>query len=538
MSTTATPVAAAAPAAAPTPAPVSSPAPATPAAPVSTPATPSPTPEVTPAATPAAEPAAPAAAPAPGQWKSQLKREDFRDFDSYARAITEERLKALPTDGSAPAAAEPPQPAAAATEAQPATEAAVAQPAAAPAEVDVSAATPYTVESLNKAITDNPEFSKLLEADPALKSTLYKTAREAGEVAAYKKVFPDVKAAEYARGNSKTFVDVRETFLGSTTPEGAQKAVNSIAELCYERDDKGNVVMENGQPVIGDDFYGFVDHIAKSDTEFRLKQVKENLAANRYKNDDERDKDERRLTALEVLMEDFAPASTATGDNVPEELKERFAEVERREKALTDQEAGRKQTERQTFERALVNEANLLINNGIKGIIASVKEQGGILQPYLEQVVDANIGKRLADACAADDTLATQMKDLRLLPPGDESKIRRLEIIDRAIQNLLPDIAKEELRKAGVTWAEKQAATDSKIAAQVDQSKRSETRGATSPSNPLLAGQQQPLTAEQAWTKAKEIWSAQNPKRSVNDPGVRNDLIGIATRLKLGQPIE
>ena len=127
---------------------------------------------------------------------------------------------------------------------------------------------------------------------------------------------------------------------------------------------------------------------------------------------------------------------STTGDNVPEELKERFAEVERRGKGSPhpDQEAGRKQTERQTFERALVNDANLRINNGIKGIIASVKEQGGILQPYLsEQVVGANIGKRLADACAADDTLATQMKDLRLLPPGDESKSRRLEIIDRAI---------------------------------------------------------------------------------------------------------
>ena len=44
-------------------------------------------------------------------------------------------------------------------------------------------------------VKDNAEFGKLLEADPALKGQLYKTAREAAELKPYREIFPDIDSA-------------------------------------------------------------------------------------------------------------------------------------------------------------------------------------------------------------------------------------------------------------------------------------------------------------------------------------------------------
>ena len=77
-----------------------------------------------------------------------------------------------------------------------------------------------TPEVLSQMVTDNPEFGKLLEADAKLKGHLYKTAREAAELKPYREIFPDLDSAKAAQDYSSTWMDVRETFLGSTTREG------------------------------------------------------------------------------------------------------------------------------------------------------------------------------------------------------------------------------------------------------------------------------------------------------------------------------
>ena len=95
-------------------------------------------------------------------------------------------------------------------------------------------------------VTDNPEFGKLLEADSRLKGQLYKAAQ----------------TADYRlRPGFDMTIDVRETFLGSTTREGTMASLSKIAELSYERDADGNIVTQNGKPVIGEDFFGFVDNV-------------------------------------------------------------------------------------------------------------------------------------------------------------------------------------------------------------------------------------------------------------------------------------
>ena len=155
-----------------------------------------------------------------------------------------------------------------------------------------------TPEVLSQMVTDNPEFGKLLDADSRLKGQLYKTAREAAELKPYREIFPDLESAKAALDHSSTWIDVRETFLGSTTREGTMASLSKIAELSYERDADGNIVMQNGKPVIGEDFYGFVDNVVSLDLEHRAQDVTSRLSANSYRSEEERNRDQRVKDAL------------------------------------------------------------------------------------------------------------------------------------------------------------------------------------------------------------------------------------------------
>lgn len=526
---TVTPAAAAAPVAA-APAPVASPAPVV-STPEATPAAAAPV--TTPAATEAPAAAAEATAE-PQPWQSQLNRSDYQSSDDYTRALLKERMDALKTQLEAPDKTEPPAAAATPEAAAAATTDGAAAPPEQQPEFVLEPEPVITPEAMSQMAKDNPKFKELLDSDEKLKNSLYKTAREAAEVKQWKAEFIDLQSAKTAKQNAAVYTDVREQFLQSTTPEGAAKALDKIAELCYERDEKGNVVMDNGRPVIGEDFFGFVESTVKRDLEYRLQEVSNNLNANRYQNDEERDADERRKTALEVLMEDFSPASTAQEQDIPEGLKQRAAELDRREQAIRDGESAKERTARVDFERDIVGEANNRIQSAIKGIFDSVKRQGAVISPYLEKVLPNTIGTKLSKACQNDTTLANEMKELSLLRPSAAARASRLQVIDRAVQNLLPDIARAEFTEAGIHFKTGQDAKLGKIAAQETNTNRTEPKGSTSPTNPV---QQQPMTAEAAWKQAETLWMAKNPGRSARDPGVKDQLIRITQRLMLGQPV-
>ncbi len=187
-----------------------------------------------------------------------------------------------------------------------------------------------TPELLSQMVTDNPEFGKLLESDARLKGQLYKTAREAAELKPYRAIFPDIESAKTAQDYSATWIDVRETFLGSTTRDGTMASLGKIAELSWERDGDGNVVMQNGKPVIGDDFFGFVTTWWLSISSTAPKDVSARLKANVYRSEDERNRDQRVNDALQLLREESAATSPAL-EAQPDALRRKAEELDRRE---------------------------------------------------------------------------------------------------------------------------------------------------------------------------------------------------------------
>ncbi len=453
----------------------------------------------TPAPAPSPAPAAPApAAPAP---RSSVDPGKFPIREDYAAALLNEKLTALaPVDEPAVVVEET------VVEAEPVVE---AVPAPAPEEdFQLELEAVVTPEVLSQMVADNPEFGKLLEVDSKLKGQLYKTAREAAELKPYREIFPDLDSARMAHDHSSTWIDVRETFLGSTTRDGTLASLSKIAELSYERDADGNVAMQNGKPVIGEDFFGFVDNVVGLDLEHRAHDVTTRLNANNYRNEAERARDQRVKDALDVLREESAAASPAS-EAQPDALRRKAEELDQRERALNLRQHGEKVEERRSFEQGLQTEAQTRIQDGVSKIIANVEKQGGVVSPYLKNILPKAIGAKLIRKIQGNPALQDQMLSLQRLPIGDASRQRRLAAIDRAVQQYLPEVAREELREAGVQIANASAAKRAKVDAQIDSTKKTEPKGSIGPAGNGSAA----MSSSAAFDQAQAEWQRANPSR-------------------------
>lgn len=472
-------------------------------------------------------PEAPASAASSHAKASSVDPAKYPIREDYAKALLEEKLAAIPAEQTAePANAEEgeapiqeaSEPAETPEAAQAPGDAEQGEPAAAEAAEEQQTAeadddfqlepeAPVTPESLSQMAKENEEFAKILDADPKLKGQLYKTAREAAELKPYRELFPDLESAKSAHDNSTTWLDVRETFLGSTTREGTLASLARIAELSYERDANGEVLEQDGQPVIGDDFYGFVDNVVGLDLEHRTAEVEARLRNNMYRSQEERDRDESVKAALEILREETAAPSPAKED-LPESLRRRLEALERGELELKQRRHGAQVEERKGFEQGLQQEAQKRINDSIQRILNNVEKQGAMVSPYLKNILPKAIGAKLVRKIQANPALQGQMQELQRLPVGDASRQRRLAAIDRAIQQYLPDVAREELRQAGVQTAASAAAKRAKVDAQIDATKKTEPKGSTGPARGSTA-----LGASAAFDHARSEWQKANPGR-------------------------
>jgi hypothetical protein len=475
---------------------------------------------------PAASAAVPASAPAPAPLApvpssahitstptSSVDPGKYPIREDYAAALLAEKLSAIPAaSDAAPVAADVPAFATpesvTTTETVETAEVVTPEVAAGPAEEDfqLEPETIVTPELLSQMVTENPDFGKLLDNDARLKGQLYKTAREAAELKPYRELFPDLESARTAQDHSTTWVDVRETFAGSTTRDGTLASLNKIAELSYERDAGGAVVIKDGKPVIGEDFFGFVNNVVGLDLEHRAHDVANRLQANLYRSEEERARDQRVHDALATLREESAATSPAL-EAQPEALRRRSDELDRRERALNARQHGEQVGERRTFESGLQTEAQSRIHDGIQRILENVEKQGGVVSPYLKQILPKAIGARLIARIQANPALQGQMHSLQRLPIGDASRQRRLAAIDRAVQQYLPDVARAELREAGVQIANASAAKRARVDAQIDSTQKSEPRGSTGPAG---AGGGT-LSSSAAYDHAQAEWHRANP---------------------------
>lgn len=514
-------IAAPAPAAASTPAPASSPAPA---------------PSSAPAASPA--PAAPATPSFGGNSgvTSHVDPAKFGNTQAYAKAVLDEQLGAVPAVADAPPAeaADVTTEVAApeTTETTPESTVEVPAPDAVteekPAEVtepdfELEPAGIVTPEALTQMVTDNPEFGKLLEADSRLKGQLYKTAREAAELKPYKELVPDLESLKTVVSEATTFNDVRETFMKSTTMEGTLETLARLAELSYERDEKGNVLYRDDKPVIGDDLHGFLDNVAKIEINDKLSQndpfnraaIEERFKANQYhlKPGISQEEvniawavDNALLGFIDHLTGDVTePSATA---ELPPHLQKIKEDLDQQKKDLDARQHGEKVGARTKFETGMRTVAEERLVSGISSIMTSVKKQGGVISPYLEKILPNAIAKKVIEKISANPALQSQMSALQRLPMSDDAKTRRLAAIDRAYQMYLPDVAREELRAAGVQLISGQAAKLAKVDEQAANTQKTEPRGSRTA---VAQRSGEPMEPQAAYDFAQKEWEKANP---------------------------
>jgi hypothetical protein len=522
-------------------------APAAPAASSPAPAAPSSAPAAAPSsapATPAAVTPAAAAAPTFGGGsgvKSSVDPGQFRTTDEYAKAVLAEQLAAgtAPVEEVAPVAEPEVAPAEVTPEvAAPDAVAEEAKPAETPVTEEDFQLEPETIvtpELLTSMVKDVPEFGKLLEANPALKGQLYKTAREAAELQPYREIFPDLESAKSAVQRATTFNDLENVFETAVTMEGTKTALARIMELSYERDENGNVVMQDGKPVAGEYFYKFFDHVKQMGYEQDRDEVQERFDANQYhvgaKTQEEAqaayDADAHTLALLDKLMGQVVE-SPAEMEQLPPHLQRKAAELAEREKALNERQQGEKVEDRAKFEKEMQGEANKRIADSVSKILTNVEKQGGVISPYLKDVLSKSIPYKTIQKIAANPALQEQMSALQRLPMNSAARDRRIAALDRAYQMYLPDVAREELRAAGVQIANGSKAKLDKINGQAALTQKTEPKGSTGPAG-MTSG---PLSTEKAFEVAEAEWRKANPGKRF-DTVARNSTIGRAVQLQL-----
>jgi hypothetical protein len=74
------------------------------------------------------------------------------------------------------------------------------------------------------------------------------------------------------------------------------------------------------------------------------------------------------------------------------------------------------------------------------------------------------------------------------------------------VQQYLPDVAREELREAGVQIANASAAKRAKVDAQIDSTKKTEPKGSTGPASGSAT-----MTSSAAFDHAQAEWHRANP---------------------------
>jgi hypothetical protein len=245
--------------------------------------------------------------------------------------------------------------------------------------------------------------------------------------------------------------------------------------------------------------------VAALDLEHRAQDVSARLKANNYRSEEERTRDQRVHDALNVLREESAATSPAS-EAQPDALRRKAEELDRRERALNARQHGDKVEERRTFESGLQTEAQTRVQDGINGILANVEKQGGVISPYLKNILPKAIGAKLIRKIQANPALQEQMHSLQRLPIGEASRQRRLAAIDRAVQQYLPDVAREELREAGVQITNASAAKRAKVDAQIDSTRKTEPRGST---GPVSGGSS--MSSNAAFDHAQAEWQRANP---------------------------
>jgi hypothetical protein len=446
------------------------------AAPSAAPSTPAPAAPVTPVETTSApvstEPAAPVTESAAPAAKPEPKQSDFPNPEAFLRAHYEwedqqtgETVEEPVVEPEAPATEE------VATEEKPAEEVKETVELPEPEES-------LTPESLSTLEKETPELKALFDANPEVKGTFYKMARENAKLKPMGEIFPTVESAQFANETANKMVGMRTAFtLAAEDPAKINDAFNMFVDEFRVVDKDGKPVMdEQGNPKLGEDFEVLVNHVVGNYFEGELADIEARLSADKYGSPIAKENDEVLLQAYKLIqaskdasLEDMSrPDLSGVPDEVRKHYEAKEAEIKRREEELKGQQnqktaEGRKAAREQhetTFRQKYGSEVGKRLADYLNDKIT----KGVYIPPYVLQTVDPQtkvsvFAKQVFDKFQKKIQgvahIMQQSAQLQMLAPSEENLNQRLTFHRNLIDTYLPEIIDAEIRL--IQGKEKQA---------------------------------------------------------------------------------
>ena len=149
----------------------------------------------------------------------------------------------------------------------------VDEPAAAPA----AAATPKALDDLFNA---KPALKAAFDADPEAKAVLMETARQAEAARPILDMLPTVEEARSVVETANLYSGIQHSLaMSEENPEAGERGFQQFLDLFKLRDDKGQVMMKDGQPVLAQSFDYLSQRIATGALSGTLGASKQELDA-------------------------------------------------------------------------------------------------------------------------------------------------------------------------------------------------------------------------------------------------------------------
>lgn len=309
-------------------------------------------------------------------------------------------------------------------------------------------------------LKEHPEASKALDSNPELKNKVFGALRRDAENRELRTLIPDVETAKAVTGAAATFQNFDNRFLGSTTPEGAQKFLEYWVREAMITDDKGQPVKTaDGKfqfhPALS---YTF-DHIFNNKISVLAKQA-------------EKSGNERLQAALDVIREELSPDSQAS-DEIPEELRPQAEALAEERRKFNAEKEGRNREllqQQEVANQQSIDRAESKAADSVRGLLKPLFAKA-TLSDFEQNAALEKIGTLVDDTLASNSLYQAMYDSILQREPGEDREKALTAHMLRFTNEILGGIAAKVIREAKGGTLTRQVAKQSQVDAQKRTSK-------------------------------------------------------------------
>ncbi len=332
------------------------------------------------------------------------------------------------------------------------------------AEIELDSPDSLGPKDLAEKLDASPEIKALLDQNPELRDQMFANARLADQAKEYREIFGSPAEAKIVAEGHQTYTGLRD-LIGSVKerdPQSTQAVISAMLAQATLRDANGEILKDAAGNPITD---GTIGRFLTNTFQMRLGLIE---AQAKQRGDDET------LAALDTIMErsGLRAPSSASEDEMSEELKTQKAQIEKERKELDDRKASDSQQSQKAHDERVFGRIDSVLDRQI----ASILDRSTGLTPFTRKSTEESIRKGLNAALRKNSAFQSELELVERIPVGKERAQRHVALATRYIQDHLFTVARPVLTEAGAT-VQKTAQAKAKVQAARAEAAQSEVRG-------------------------------------------------------------